>query len=150
MEVVIKGKKILRQPLLAGCGQLCLFPIKVQDSLRTNLYLCFLHGDDHQGKVAYKTTAMVWAGGPLVQSTSTILSSISQEVICLLKYCQHWWSLFSWFFMVLVYKKKGCTYRDIIKNYCVFRLFNRDQLFHIMISTLLLVRLHFATPANTF
>ena len=86
MEVVIKGEKILRQSLLAGCGQLCLFPIKVQDSLRTNLYLCFLHGDDHQGKVAYKTK--VWAGGPLVQSTSTILSSISQEVICLLKYCQ--------------------------------------------------------------
>ena len=35
------------------------------------------------------------------------------------------------------------TYRDKVKNYCVLPLLNRGQLFHVMISRWLHVRLHF-------
>lgn len=81
-EVMIKVRQHLRLLLLVGCGQVCLSSDSLKDSLinnksieRTNSYLWFLHGENHEGKVASKTTTFVWLwpGVPLVQLDSMIL-----------------------------------------------------------------------------
>ena len=73
MEVIIKGRKILRLPLLVGCTQMCLLSNQSAGFFKNQLIsLFFLHGDDYKGKLASKTTtiASTWAGVPIVQSNS--------------------------------------------------------------------------------
>ena len=99
MELVITEKRHLRLPLLVACGQGLSFNqiagfFDQQDYKKEPIIVYnFLHGDNHQGKVAYKTTTFGWVlpGLSLIQLDYKIIrSTASREGI-------KWYlSLFTW------------------------------------------------------